>query len=137
MFTVKVTDGEGNVETQVVTVTVVPVNDQPSFTLSSDQTVSEDSGVASVSGFVSSLTLGPADEQAGGDNAQSVDDWVLTTDNSSLFSVQPDITAGVLTFTPAANATGLANVTGAIRPVLGFPGCFVDRGVCWLCDLKW
>ena len=26
---------------------------------------------------------------------------------------------------------------GAIRPVLGFPGCFVDRGVCWLCDLKW
>jgi hypothetical protein len=27
--------------------------------------------------------------------------------------------------------------TGAIRPVLGFPGCFVDRGVRWLCDLKW
>jgi hypothetical protein len=28
-------------------------------------------------------------------------------------------------------------VRGAIRPVLGFPGCFVDRGVCWLCDLNW
>jgi hypothetical protein len=26
---------------------------------------------------------------------------------------------------------------GAIRPVLGFPGCFVDRGVRWLCDLNW
>ena len=69
-------------------------------------TVLEDSGSYTTNNFVTSISLGPADE-----SAQTVS-FTVTNDLNSLFSVQPAIDAsGNLTFTPAANSNGTATVT--------------------------
>ncbi|HUQ43872.1 MAG TPA: Ig-like domain-containing protein [Candidatus Limnocylindria bacterium] len=54
---------------------------------------------------------GPIDE-----NTQAIDEWVVTTNRPELFSEQPkvtifDITYGQLHFTPAPDASGVAEVT--------------------------
>ena len=105
-FTYTVSDGDLS-DVGEVTVTVAPVNDAPSFTLAGDQTVLEDSGAASISGFLSALSVGPANE-----NGQ-VASIAVSNDNNALFSAQPsiDLGTGSLSFTPAANAFGLALVS--------------------------
>jgi hypothetical protein len=97
----------GGVDTATTTfqLTVTSVNDVPSFTDAGDQSVPEDAGVQSVQ-WVTTLSAGPADELA-----QQVDLSLVST-NPGLFSVQPQISpAGVLTYTPAADANGSATVT--------------------------
>jgi len=93
------------------TITVTPVNDAPSFTKGGDQIVLEDSGSATVAGWASAMSPGPADE-AGQTLA-----FLATNDSNALFSVQPaiDATTGSLTFTPAANASGVATVTVTLQ----------------------
>ena len=56
--------------------------------------------------------MGPTDE----DSSQSVIDYIVSNNNNSLFSVQPDISnAGTLTFTPASNANGTATVSVQVQ----------------------
>ncbi len=63
------------------------------------------SGAASVA-WASGISAGPADE-----SGQALD-FIVNNDNHSLFSVQPAIADdGTLTYTPAANANGVANLT--------------------------
>ncbi|MFM8880598.1 MAG: tandem-95 repeat protein, partial [Verrucomicrobiota bacterium] len=69
-------------------------------------TVAEDSGIYTNGTFFTTLNTGASDE-----SAQKLT-FVVTTDNPSLFSVQPAISAtGGLTFTPAANANGSGKIT--------------------------
>ena len=83
--------------------TVNPVNDAPSFTKGPDQTVIQDQGAQTVSGWAGDL--------ATGDAGQSLS-FEVTTDNDALFSAQPALSAtGTLTYTPATHATGTATVT--------------------------
>ena len=90
--------------------TVTAVNDPPSFTPGGNQTVSEDTGAQTVSAWATSISAGPANE-----SAQTLIFNVLNN-NISLFSVQPAINpAGTLTYTPAANANGIATVTVSLR----------------------
>ncbi len=100
----------GGVDTsapQSFTITVIPVNDAPSFTKGSDRTVLEDSGAASVTNWATSISAGPAEE-----SAQTVSFNVIGNTNPGLFSVGPAVASdGTLTFTPAANANGSATVT--------------------------
>ncbi|MCC6417524.1 MAG: proprotein convertase P-domain-containing protein [Gemmataceae bacterium] len=86
---------------------VIPINDAPAFTIvGTNQTVVEDSGPAMVTSFVSNPVPGPTNE-----SSQTVT-FLVTTDRPDLFSAQPAIDSiGTLTFTPAPNASGLANVT--------------------------
>lgn len=86
---------------------VIPINDAPAFTIvGTNQTVVEDSGPATVTSFVSNPVPGPTNE-----SSQTVT-FLVTTDRPDLFSAQPAIDSiGTLTFTPAPNASGLANVT--------------------------
>src|SRR5262249_24343469 len=87
-------------------ITITPVNDPPSFTKGSDQTVLEDAGAQSVSGWATNISPGPPDE-----SGQTVT-FLVTTNNDALFSVLPAIdTSGKLTYTPAANANGSATVS--------------------------
>jgi hypothetical protein len=82
------------------------VNQAPSFTAGASQTVLEDTSTHTVSGWATAISPGPP-----GESAQNVT-FVVTTDNPSLFAVQPAVAPdGTLTFKPAANANGTATVT--------------------------
>jgi len=88
------------------TITIAAVNDAPAFTVGATQTVLEDAGAQSVSGFLTAITAGPADE-----SAQTVG-FTVANNNSALFALQPAIdSTGKLSYTPAANANGVATVT--------------------------
>ena len=89
------------------TITITAVNDAPSFTAGANQTVLEDAGaqISPRAGRPRSR-LGPANE-----SSQTVS-FTATADNPALFTVQPAIAAdGTLTYTPAADANGLATIT--------------------------
>ncbi len=89
------------------TITITPVNDAPSFVKGLDQTVAEDAGAQTVNGWATSISAGPADEAG-----QTVTFNVTGNTNPSLFSVAPAIASnGTLTYTPAADANGVATIT--------------------------
>ncbi len=92
---------------QSFTVTVTPVNDAPSFVAGSSQTVLEDSGPQSVSGWSTQIADGP------GESGQVLDFQTTGDTNPSLFSAAPavDPGTGTLTFTAAPNAYGSATIT--------------------------
>ncbi|OGG44698.1 MAG: hypothetical protein A3F84_28760 [Candidatus Handelsmanbacteria bacterium RIFCSPLOWO2_12_FULL_64_10] len=114
----------GGVDTspaQTFTITVTPVNDVPVFTKGADQTVLEDAGAQSVSGWGTAISAGPADE-----SGQSVN-FIVSNDNNALFSAQPAISpTGDLTYTPAANANGNATVTVTLKDNGGVANGGVD-----------
>jgi hypothetical protein len=89
-----------------ITMNVAAVNDVPSFTAGPAATGkdSDKTGVA-VNGWARNISKGPTDE-----NGQAVN-FLVTADNTALFSVQPSVDAsGNLTFTPAPNAHGTTTV---------------------------
>ncbi len=91
---------------QTFTITVNPVNHAPGFTKGASQSVLEDAGAQSVSGWATSISAGPPNE-----TAQALD-FIVTNDNGALFSSQPSVDAtGKLSYTPAPNRNGSATVT--------------------------
>ena len=104
-ITLRVTDGGGLFTETSFTVTVNPVNDPPSFTKGADQTVNEDVGAQSVPGWATAISAGP-------NETQNLSFEITANTNAALFSVAPAVSAtGVLTYTPAANASGTATIT--------------------------
>src|SRR5581483_5951501 len=99
----------GGVDTsaaQTFTITVTPVNQAPSFSKGADQTVLENAGAQSVANWATNVSAGPANE------AGQVLTFVVTNNNTALFSVQPTVTpSGTLVYAPAPNANGSATVT--------------------------
>ena len=94
-----------------IRVTAAATNIAPSFTKAANQTVLEDSGLRTVAGWITSSSVGPAT-----DSWQTITGYILTNNNPSLFSIQPAVsTTGVLTFTLATNASGVANVSVQAR----------------------
>src|SRR4051794_41524514 len=80
------------------------------FTKGADQGVSplvlEDAGAQTVTGWATGISKAPANESG------QVTDFVVSSNNSALFSVQPAVAAnGTLTYTPAPNANGSATVS--------------------------
>jgi hypothetical protein len=68
--------------------------------------VVEDAAAQSAAGWATAISPGPASE-----SSQKVT-FTVATDNPGLFAVQPAIAPdGTLTYTPAANANGLATIT--------------------------
>lgn len=92
--------------TETAAAPVTAINDLPSFTQGGNQTVNEDAGLQTVSGWATGISSGPADE-----SGQTLT-FLVTTDNDALFAVLPAVSAtGTLTYTPATNANGSATVT--------------------------
>jgi len=92
-------------------ITVTAVNDAPSFTKGADETVLEDAGAQSVSGWATALSTGPADE-----SVQTLSFNITGNTNSALFSAGPAIASdGTLTYTPAADANGTATITVTVQ----------------------
>jgi Bacterial Ig domain len=105
-FVFRADDGNGGTNDNTATITIAPVNDRPTFQIGPTQTVLEDAGPQTVTNWVTSISPGPANE-----SGQSVT-FTVTNDNPSLFSVQPAVAPdGTLTYTPAANANGIANLS--------------------------
>jgi hypothetical protein len=87
------------------TVTVMPVNDPPSFVAGGDQMVLEDCGGVIIRDWAADISPGPPDE-----TLQPVF-FFTQVSNSSLFDVLPTVhDDGTLTFTPATNANGSSAV---------------------------
>ncbi len=83
----------------------LPPNVAPSFVAGADQMVAEDAGLQSVFPWATNISAGPANE------GTQVTNFLLSTDNPTLFSVTPSISAnGTLTFTTAPNAYGTATI---------------------------
>src|SRR5690606_35597601 len=90
---------------QTFTITVNAINDVPVFTKGADQTVNEDAGAQTVAGWATGISDGDPEL------TQTLT-FNVSNDNNTLFLIQPAISnAGVLTYTPAANANGSATVT--------------------------
>ena len=118
-ITVTLSDDGGGANTttaQTFTITVNPVNDAPVFTLAGNQSVNEDAGGQSVPNFVTGVGPGGGPDEAG----QTVTFGISNNSNAPLFSSQPTISAtGTLTYTPAANASGVATITVTATDNLG------------------
>jgi HD domain-containing protein len=88
------------------TITIAPVNDAPGFAAGADQGLLEDAGAQAVAGWATGISTGPASE-----SSQSVN-FSVSVDDPTLFAVQPAVAPdGKLTYTPAADANGVATVT--------------------------
>ena len=95
---------------QTFTITVTPVNDAPSFTKGSDQSVNEDAGAQSVTGWATGVSAGP------NEGTQTVSFQITNNTNAALFSAGPAVdAAGNLTYTAAADANGSATITLVIK----------------------
>jgi uncharacterized delta-60 repeat protein len=109
-FKFKVNDGQADSNTVTVSITILAVNDAPSFVEGSDQTVSQGSGPQTVANWATSISAGPADE-----SGQSLT-FMVSNNNNSLFASQPAVSAnGTLSYTPASNPTGSATVTVTLQ----------------------
>ena len=104
-FSYKANDGSLDSNTVTVSLSITPVNDVPSYTSGAAVSVNEDSGAYNAA-WATAISAGPADE------AGQALNFIISNNNNALFSVQPSLSpSGVLTFTPAPNANGVANVS--------------------------
>ncbi|MCB1121074.1 MAG: tandem-95 repeat protein, partial [Verrucomicrobiae bacterium] len=98
--------GDSNTVSQNFTITILPVNDAPSFSPGEDQTVVQGSGAHTIEGWATAISPGPADE-----SDQTVS-FTVIVDRPELFAGAPAISAdGTLTYTLADSASGVANLT--------------------------
>ncbi|HKR63846.1 MAG TPA: Ig-like domain-containing protein, partial [Thermoanaerobaculia bacterium] len=111
-FTYKANDGSLDSNIVSVTITIAGVNDPPSFTSGGNINSPEDTPYSAI--WATNIIPGPADETG------QVLTFNVNNDNNGLFSVQPAIAAdGTLSFTPAPNAVGVANVTATLSDNAG------------------
>lgn len=120
-YSVRATGSNGCANTSApFGVTVNPANDAPSFTRGSDVVINEDASAQVMNSWASGISAGP------GETTQTVS-FNTSNDNNALFSAQPAInSSGDLSFTPTANASGIATVTVSIQDD-GGAVCGTDR----------
>jgi CSLREA domain-containing protein len=105
-----VTQSGGATTNHSFLLTITPVNDAPSFTKGADPTVAEDSGAQTFTTWATAISAGP------GESAQSVNFLVTGNTRPALFSNAPSVSpSGTLTFTPAPNANGSADITVVLK----------------------
>ncbi len=121
-FTYTIGDGHGGADTASVSVTITDVNDAPAFTKGADQTVLEDAGAQTVTGWATAISAGPAPE-----SSQTVTFLLSNNTNPTLFAAAPAIDAtGTLTYTAAADANGSATITVQAQDSGGTANAGVD-----------
>jgi CSLREA domain-containing protein len=120
-FTFKVNDGTSDSkvgEEGIVPITVIAVNDPPTFTAGTNQIVNEDAGAQAVSGFVTAISPGPGNE-----SGQTVS-FIIDSPSNALFATQPSIdSTGKLTYNSAPNLHGVATITYHAQDNGGIVGC--------------
>ena len=101
--------------TGTASITIDPINDEPAFTVIGNPAANTSSeGLVTIASFVSTVDLGPDDEDiaSGAATEQAVSSYNISTNsNASLFSVAPAIsTSGTLTYTLATNAEASSTI---------------------------
>jgi hypothetical protein len=87
-----------------------PANVAPSFTKGADESVRNEDGPQTRTGWAKNISAGPASE------VDQLLSFIVTTDHPELFSSQPVIDeAGTLSYTPAVGAVGAATVSVQIH----------------------
>ena len=123
-FTYVANDGRTNSAPATVSLTVLPVNDAPSFVAGPNQRVNFNTTAQTVVNWASSISAGPANESA------QIVHFVVSNDNPSLFSVQPAVSAsGALSYTPAGTGFGVATVTVVLKDDGGIANGGVDASI--------
>jgi len=98
--------GDDSAAAQSFTITVDAINDEPSFTPGANEMVNQNSGTQTTNNWATAIDAGAPDESA------QLLIFTVVNDNNGLFSVQPALdAAGNLTYIPAMDATGTANVS--------------------------
>ncbi len=120
-LTVSVTDGGGLSDSATVTVSVADLNDAPSFTRGADQSVLEDAGAQTVSGWATAIDDGdPA-------VVQTLAFSITSNSNPGLFASAPAVSpTGTLSYAPSADANGSATITLVLMDDGGTAGGGVD-----------
>ena len=96
----------GGTITGTTLLSVIPLNNPPSFMLGPNQTVLENAGPQTVAPWATAIRPGPPDE------ANQAVNFIVSTSNNALFTVLPAISPnGTLTYTPAVHTNGVAVVT--------------------------
>ena len=106
MITVTVNLSGGGSASDTFGLTVLLVNDAPTFTKGPNQTIMEDAGPQTVNNWATGISAGP------NESGQTLTFTVTNTSaaTAELFSVAPAISAsGTLTYTPAPNRSGTAS----------------------------
>uniref|UniRef100_UPI003F6E33BB Ig-like domain-containing protein n=1 Tax=Carboxylicivirga taeanensis TaxID=1416875 RepID=UPI003F6E33BB len=106
-FTYEICDANGDCAVATVNLTIVPVNDEPSFMKGDDQLLDENTtGLQIVNSWGSGQSTGPANEAL-----QSLS-FIASSDNNELFTTQPTIdAAGNLSYELAPDQWGVALVS--------------------------
>lgn len=105
-FRVEVMDATGDRDSIEVSVTVLPVNDAPSFSIGPNQTHNDDVGAVMFNAWATNLNVGAANEAG-----QQLSFAVVGNSNPALFDTLPSVnTAGDLSYTVAAGAGGTAQI---------------------------
>ena len=103
-ITVQATDTEGLSTEEAFTVTILEVNDAPSFNVGFSPSVDQNSGAQTFQNWATAISAGP------NESGQSVE-FQVSPVNPSLFSAGPSVSPdGTLTFTPAENVSGISTV---------------------------
>jgi PKD repeat protein len=103
-------DGEDTSASVVFNITILEVNNSPTFNIGISPIVKEDSGMSVIANWATDIQPGPPDEWN-----QNVS-FIVNTTNAALFSQTPEITSsGTLTFSPLADAFGTAIVTVVLK----------------------
>ncbi|WP_372717378.1 S8 family serine peptidase [Novipirellula sp.] len=107
-----VVNGGVDTTTKTFVVSLLPVNDPPTFDLSPSFSVDADAGMQTRISFANNFSPGGGSDEAD----QTVSDYVVMVDSPGLFSVLPDIdNSGTLTFIPAIDRAGTATVRVQVR----------------------
>ncbi|MFT5489908.1 MAG: hypothetical protein ACI8V5_000247 [Limisphaerales bacterium] len=117
-FTVEVQDNGGSTppgidtsDPATFTITVTPVNDEPTFTATNPPAVNEDATMVTVNGWVTKFDAGPNDE-----NGQTPTYTVENVSDDDFFAAPPLVMAnGDLTYTPADDVNGTATFTVKVQ----------------------
>ena len=107
------TDSLGAEVSQNIEVSIVAVNDAPTFSITALHSVLEDSGSYAVNDFILDSNLGPTNE-----NNQTVNQYQLfiDVDDRYLFDVLPSISNdGILSYSLAENQNGSATIRLALQ----------------------
>ena len=106
------TDNEGKDTSAEHTfrITINTVNDAPSFTAGEDVTIGSGTGAYTHENWAADVSAGPVDEEL-----QTLT-FDMAVDTPALFAVQPAISAdGILSFTPAVDQSGTAQITVTLK----------------------
>lgn len=94
-------------DTDTLEIIVNPVNDPPTFIPGTPVEIDEDAGSQIIPNWATAISPGPENE-----SDQTVTFNIINNDNPALFAVAPTLSPdGTLSYTPANDAFGVANIT--------------------------